>query len=319
MRIIKTSNETTIIPDSLSVYIIPRLIISLYLITIGYKTVSGSKVKSPAQLPSFKDTQSSYTFPEGALAVLYCSIQNLGARTVVWRKATYPNPLTVGKMTYVPDDRYQVHHIPDKEEWNLLIKDIQHNDSGIYECQISTKEKYIRKLIRVIVVDRPYAKRDIVITGRQKMKKGETLLLSCKATGGKSAPDDLDWIKGNRKLISDKSGRINITKHISYVTNTIISNLTIKQAVANDAGTYECRTTDSMSRQFSVDVTGESSDKDKRTITQHAPATSCATTSTVVLYVFVFCVHCSFRYRRVLQLLTTIFKFWIVLAHSIMT
>jgi hypothetical protein len=95
------------------------------------------------------------------------------------------------------------------------------------------------------------------------MKKGETLLLSCKATGGKSAPDDLDWIKGNRKLISDKSGRINITKHISYVTNTIISNLTIKQAVANDAGTYECRTTDSMSRQFSVDVTGESSDKDK--------------------------------------------------------
>jgi hypothetical protein len=66
-------------------------------------------------------------------------------------------------MTYVPDDRYQVHHIPDKEEWNLLIKDIQHNDSGIYECQISTKEKYIRKLIRVIVVGKTFVKKIIIV------------------------------------------------------------------------------------------------------------------------------------------------------------
>ncbi|XP_045156445.1 zwei Ig domain protein zig-8-like [Mercenaria mercenaria] len=317
MRIIKTLNEATILPDCLSVYIIPRLIISLYVITIGYKTVSGSRVKTVAQLPSFRETQSNYTFLARDSAVLFCSIQNLGARTVVWRKATYPNPLTVGKMTYVPDDRYQVHHIPERGEWNLNIKNIRLNDSGIYECQISTKEKYIRKLIQVIVKDRPYADPAIGINGPQKIRKGEILVLSCNATGGKSAPDDLDWIKDHRKLISDKSGRINITKHISYVTNTIISNLTIKQVVSNDAGAYECRTTDAMVKKVNIDVTGEGSDKDKRTITQHAPATSCATTSTFVLYVFVFCVHCSFRYRSVLQLLTTTIQFWIMLLHSI--
>lgn len=103
----------------------------------------------------------------------------------------------------------------------------------------------------------------IVINGPQKIKKDEMLVLSCNATGGKSAPDDLDWIKDNRKLISDKSGKINITKHISYVTMTIISNLTIKKVGPDDAGVYECRTSDEMVKNVNVEVTGESSDKDK--------------------------------------------------------
>lgn len=318
MRIIKTSNEATLLPDSLSAYIIPRVIISLYLLTLGYKTVSGSKVKSVAPLPSFRETPSNYTYTEGSRAVLYCSVQNLGARTVIWRKTTDTNPLTVGKMTYAPDERYQIYNIPEKGEWNLFIKNIQHNDSGIYECQISTKEKYIRKLIRVIVIDRPYADRAIVINGPQTIKKGKMLVLSCNATGGKSAPDDLDWIKDGRKLISDKAGKINITKHISYLTMTIISNLTITKVVSDDAGTYECRTTDEMVKKVNIEVTGEASDKDKRTITQHAPATSCATSSTFVLYVIVFCVHCSFRYTRVSQILTTIIQFWTFLVHYAM-
>ncbi|KAL4227896.1 hypothetical protein ACF0H5_013337 [Mactra antiquata] len=273
------------------------------------RSVWGSKTKSSIPLPSFRETPTTYKFSEGAVAVLYCSIQNLGSRQVIWRKNTFPNPLTIGTLVYAPDDRLQVHHIPEKGEWNLFIKNLQQNDSGLYECQVSSKEKYFRRLIRVIVLDRPYADKAIVIQGPQEVNKGEDLVLSCNATGGKSAPNDLDWVKDNQILMSDKSGRINITKYISLLTNTIISNLTIKNVSPLDDGEYECRTTDAMVKTFTVEVKGESSEKPKRMIPQQAPATSCANTSTYILYVIVFCVHCSFRFRKVFELLTPFVDF----------
>ena len=77
---------------------------------------------------------------------------------VIWRKASQPNPITVGELTYVADERFKLHHIPDKGEWNLFIKNIQHSDAGMYECQISSKEKYIRKLIQVNVIGKIVSK-----------------------------------------------------------------------------------------------------------------------------------------------------------------
>ncbi|WAQ99777.1 BASI-like protein, partial [Mya arenaria] len=221
---------------------------------------------------------------------------------VSWRKASAPSPLIVGKMVFTADNRFQVAHVPDREEWNLLIKNVNHDDAGLYECQVSSKEKYIRRIVRVIVKDRPYADRAIVINGPHTVKRGESLLLSCNATGGKSAPSDLDWMKDDKKLTADKSGRINITKHISYVTNTIVSNLTIKKVVESDEGVYVCRTSDEMVKNVSIEVTGEGSENVKRTISQDAPATSCATSSTFVLYMFVFVVHCSLRYSQLVHL-----------------
>ena len=83
------------------------------------------------------------------------------------------------------------------------------------------------------------------------------MVLFCNATGGSSTPNDLDWLKNNRKLVTDKSGRINITKHISYVTMTITSNLTVKQIVPDDDGVYTCRTSDEMVKNITVKITGK--------------------------------------------------------------
>ena len=41
------------------------------------------------------------------------------------------------------------------------------------------------------------------------------------------------------------------------------------------------------------------------TISQDAPATSCATSSTFVLYAFVFIVHCSLKYTRLIDICST--------------
>lgn len=66
---------------------------------------------------------------------------------VIWRRVHEKNPLTIGEYTYVNDDRINVGHRKGSSNWNLLIKNVQPHDSGIYECQISTKEKDIRQQI----------------------------------------------------------------------------------------------------------------------------------------------------------------------------
>ena len=97
----------------------------------------------------------------------------------------------------------------------------------------------------------------IHIVGPSHVQTGDTMVLSCNATGGNSAPHDLDWIKDNRRLILDTSGRININKHISYVTMTITSNLTVRKVEPTDDGTYICKTSDAMVRNITVNVKGK--------------------------------------------------------------
>ena len=101
----------------------------------------------------------------------------------------------------------------------------------------------------------------INLDGPKTVKRGESLVLACNATGGKSALSDLDWVKDQVKLTT--GDRINITKHISYVTNTIVSNLTIKRASESDEGVYVCQTTDAMVRNITVEVSGEGSENVK--------------------------------------------------------
>ena len=66
---------------------------------------------------------------------------------VVWRRTSEPNPLTIGDFVYSPDDRITVRRVEDKNEWNLIIKDVQIADAGIYECAVSSREKYKRLVL----------------------------------------------------------------------------------------------------------------------------------------------------------------------------
>ena len=70
---------------------------------------------------------------------------------VVWRKATNPEPVMIGEVIFTSDTRFEIAHIPEKGEWNLIIKDVKHTDAGMYECQVSSKEKNIRRLLRVTI------------------------------------------------------------------------------------------------------------------------------------------------------------------------
>ena len=39
----------------------------------------------------------------------------------------------------------QAHHVIHKGQWNLHIRNVSINDSGAYECQVSTKTRDIRR------------------------------------------------------------------------------------------------------------------------------------------------------------------------------
>lgn len=58
---------------------------------------------------------------------------------VSWIRHRDIHILTVGGYTYTSDQRFQVNHHRDNEDWTLQIKWSQKRDAGIYECQISTQ------------------------------------------------------------------------------------------------------------------------------------------------------------------------------------
>ncbi|KAK7115569.1 hypothetical protein V1264_001409 [Littorina saxatilis] len=79
---------------------------------------------------------------------------------IIWRRASEPSPLTIGDLVYVPDDRYMLQSVPLRQEWNLMIKDVQPRDTGVYECQISSRLKLIHHiLLRVNMTERPQRER----------------------------------------------------------------------------------------------------------------------------------------------------------------
>lgn len=46
--------------------------------------------------------------------------------------------MTVGKFTYTSDQRFQVIHLDNTDDWSLQISYPQKKDAGIYECQVMT-------------------------------------------------------------------------------------------------------------------------------------------------------------------------------------
>ncbi|KAL5005451.1 hypothetical protein ScPMuIL_018907 [Solemya velum] len=152
-------------------------------------------------------------------------------------------------MIYVTSNKYYVRHVPDNNEWNLVIKNVQPSDAGVYECQVSSRKKLIRHvMLRVNETgrnsgipfrDNPSAERPTtILTGSDYVNRGETLTLTCNATGPDLAPD-VDWFHNGHKLTSQKP--IHISKHQNTSRRLLISTLKIKHAKMSDAGVYLCR------------------------------------------------------------------------------
>ncbi|XP_065076313.1 zwei Ig domain protein zig-8-like [Ochlerotatus camptorhynchus] len=78
------------------------------------------------------------TVRRGDPAFLSCMVENLGKYTVSWISQRDLRILTIDRITYTADERFQSLYNAETNEWILHIKWTERKDTGIYECQIST-------------------------------------------------------------------------------------------------------------------------------------------------------------------------------------
>ena len=64
---------------------------------------------------------------------------------ISWRRAEEKTSLTTGTMTFVDDPRFEVAHIDESDDWNLMISNVTTVDTGAYKCQISATDRELRK------------------------------------------------------------------------------------------------------------------------------------------------------------------------------
>ncbi|XP_059173171.1 lachesin-like isoform X2 [Physella acuta] len=221
-------------------------------------------IRHPLQ-PTFLNTPNNVTFYKGEEAVLKCAIEHKGTRTVIWRRASDPNPITIGAITYISDDRFRVVNQLHSLEWNLHIRDVKPEDSGVYECQVSAVKRNIRQNVMLMVEDKTdlkSVKPEITIHGTLFVERGDTLKLVCNATGSEYPPDAIDWFKDGDKIKIDE--RVTLTNDVSYTDRTISSLLLIKRCHMGDAGTYVCRTSDNLVTSAKVNILNTGTNNEKR-------------------------------------------------------
>lgn len=222
-------------------YIFPPLLTAYVSVIVLFGVVHGMMTY---RLPEYNDTPSNVTYYLGNRAILQCSVKYLGTLQVIWKKTNVDHALTVGKLVFVSDPDISVDHLPHREEWNLVITNVQSKHAGQYECQISTKED-LKKYVILNVVDEPARKDEaIFISGKKYVEKGEKIVLICNATGDERPPEDIDWFKDGRTIKQDQYKGISITKFRVAETKTLQSHLEIEHSEMEDGGNYICRSSE---------------------------------------------------------------------------
>lgn len=95
---------------------------------------------------------------------------------------------------------------------------------------------------------------EITITDRQYVERGETVVLQCNATGQTYPPDEMDWFRNGKRLMSKPDSGIDIQKQYSLSKRRFTSTLTIARASMEDDGIYICRASDLQITDTTVNV-----------------------------------------------------------------
>uniref|UniRef100_A0A182N285 Ig-like domain-containing protein n=1 Tax=Anopheles dirus TaxID=7168 RepID=A0A182N285_9DIPT len=95
---------------------------------------------------------SNVTTQIGTHAYLPCKVKQLGNKSVSWVRVRDDHILTVDRMTFIADERFQSFYVESSGVWTLQIKYVQARDAGIYECQVSTEPKISARVHLHVVV-----------------------------------------------------------------------------------------------------------------------------------------------------------------------
>ncbi|KOC67983.1 Opioid-binding protein/cell adhesion molecule [Habropoda laboriosa] len=136
-----------------------------------------------------------------------------GPGIVTWIRRKDRQLLTVGRGTHAIDTRFVV--VSNSPDWNLLIKNVKHDDAGLYECQIQT-EPVQQRFIRLSITE-AYS----LIPGGPDLhvKQGSSLRLECQLMASTEAPSFIFWYREGRMInYDDEPGvRVEATKNGSIL------------------------------------------------------------------------------------------------------
>ncbi|CAG5134539.1 unnamed protein product, partial [Candidula unifasciata] len=216
-----------------------------------------------AEQPMIMDNPDKISHNEGDVAVLYCSVLNLGESTVTWRKMPSSAPLTIGTKSWVRDTRVQAEHVPYSSHWNLVIEHVRAQDAGEYECQVNRRKPQLRHKVTLLVKEKnntPLPR--IEISGQNVVRLGHVLQLTCDAILVDMSVDTVTWTKDGVSLPRSQDDRCRV--HTSLTMNgqnvaIVVSKLEIRDTRHDDAGVYVCRTSEKVQMAgVKVDVQGPS-------------------------------------------------------------
>ncbi|BFY99001.1 hypothetical protein BsWGS_02041 [Bradybaena similaris] len=108
--------------------------------------LADTRTTTPAVSPVFVITDPIVKVAPSHMAILPCSVKFLGDRQVVWRRVKEDEFLTIGKMVWSKDPRILVEYGIKEDgvtSWDLLLRNAQYNDAGIYECQVTSSEQIV--------------------------------------------------------------------------------------------------------------------------------------------------------------------------------
>jgi hypothetical protein len=196
--------------------------------------------------PIFRPTRQNVTVSPGEKASLRCIVDNLGTKTVIWRKQGDVSPLTIGTSGFSADSRIQVDLNFRISEWTLMIQDVRPSDEGLYHCQVSTKDASEHMYSVQLNV------RTIQVSGTEYVERGNAIELMCNATGRPDPPHNVEWFKDGQIVHSDVQRGLIVTKKIE--TRLLVSVLSIKSSLLSDAGDYICLSSDNESASLRVHV-----------------------------------------------------------------
>ncbi|KAK6179590.1 hypothetical protein SNE40_011912 [Patella caerulea] len=186
--------------------------------------------------PVFLPSVTNITVKRGSLAVLPCSIQYLQDKQVVWRFVDEDKFLTIGKKTWFKSDKIILEHLSQDDNitnWDLLIKNTEFKNGGMYECQI-TSTVDLTKRVQLNVLE-------TTIKGDRSIDRGERIYFVCNVTGGPHIPTDITWYKDGRPITSREFPHAVITKYKSSVNNSSITEFIVDRSVFSDTGVYTCK------------------------------------------------------------------------------
>ncbi|XP_053373564.1 protein amalgam-like [Mercenaria mercenaria] len=175
------------------------------------------------------------TVAQGMTASLPCRVQNPGDTDVSWFTADYVI-LTTSDLILNDDSRLSV-DTENPGEWNLVIVNVQEEDTGTYKCMLQSfppQEKFVTlKVNTPPVIDKGSLKE------RYLFQKGESLTVICKVSG---------YPEPFVKWYAFKTITSTMEEVKELVSET--AELVFEILQANDGGIYRCEAVNEMGKDM---------------------------------------------------------------------